>query len=53
MKTGAVIGGLIFIGGAIVMWSLFSTIVNAPLLITGLGVLLIAFVLFIKELLKI
>lgn len=53
MKPGVVIGGLVFIGGAVVLWSLMSTTINMPLLVTGVVFLVIGLVVFIKELMKI
>ena len=53
MKPGAVIGGLILVGGAVVLWSLVSSTVSMPLLVTGLVLLIVAFVILVKELMKI
>lgn len=53
MRPGIVIGGLVFIGGVFILWSLFSPAVNMALMVTGLVFLVIAFVIFVRELMKI
>ena len=53
MRPGIVIGGLMFIGGSVILWSLLSPKVNMSLMVAGLVFLVIAFVMFVRELMKI
>lgn len=50
---GKFIGGMTFIGGAIIIKSLLTPEINMPVLLVGLVILVIAFIMFIKEILKI
>lgn len=53
MRTGLIIAGLFFIGGVLIIWSLFSPSVNTPLMVAGILLLLGALGIFVKELMKI
>lgn len=50
---GKYIGGLIFVGGAFVIWSLITPKANGALMFVGIVLMVVALILFIRGLTQI